>query len=58
MPQKPTSTSRTGRRAAAVKRNVRTGTFSKRGGYSSSAKPVSQLKPPPSGSGAGAKKKK
>ena len=36
--------------------STKTSTTHKRGGYSSSGKPVSQLKPPPSGPGAGAKK--
>lgn len=44
--------------STSVQRSAKTGSFSKRGGYSSSAKPVSQLKPPPSGVGAGSKKKK
>jgi hypothetical protein len=36
-------------------RRVQEGHFEKRGGYGSSAKPVSQLKPPPSGPGPGSK---
>ena len=44
--------------SATTVRTAKTATSTKRGGYSSSGKPVSQLKPPPSGSGAGAKPKK
>ena len=39
-------------------KSSKTSSFTKRGGYSSSGKPVSQLKPPPGGSGAGSKKSK
>lgn len=53
-----TSTGARRQTSTSVTRSSKTGRFSKRGGYSSSAKPVSQLKPPPSGVGAGSKKKK
>lgn len=46
-----TSSSRSGSKSSKT-------AFTKRGGYSSSGKPVSQLKPPPGGSGAGSKKSK
>lgn len=57
MAKKPPSPGSAGKASTSVKRSAKSGTFSKRGGYSSSAKPVSQLKPPPSGAGAGSKKK-
>jgi hypothetical protein len=56
MPNKRSSNSG-GSSSGRVERSAKTGSFSKRGGYSSSGKPVSQLRPPPSGSGAGSKKK-
>lgn len=45
-----------GRATSRTAGSAKSGRFTKRGGYSSSGKPVSQLKPPPSGSGAGSKK--
>ena len=44
MPKRSMSSSR------STSRSSKNGQFTKRGGYSSSGKPVSQLKPPPSGS--------